>query len=957
MKKIIVILSLIIICCLFVGCNPKESGGDSGGGSHTSDTPVINNNLQVEGAVDGAYALNPAFTWSNNGSDATFTVKVYKGGDVVFEKTTDKTYANVEEYLDKNTEYKVVVTGVTSGHSEQKTFKTMDITPNKSYIQLDNPFSNNMVLQRDREIELSGTGAAGSLMTVTLGSEKYYAPTDLSGHFKAVIPAHPASFEPITITVENGADPTLSVTNVLIGDVYLFAGQSNMQWPTANSDYESGDVTAAIDTGVRFFAQDVTTSTTKQEKVRNGRWFLTNDNNYKQFSAIAFMSGAMLSDAMKSEVPIGIITAYQGDTNIANWMGPEYYTGKASTKHLHYNAMIYPLRHTKLSGVVWYQGCNNSGAGGDYKGFLIELFANYRDLFNSPELPYFVIGLACYDGDSGNNYDFSYVREAQALACEEDDKAYFISSCDNGDPTYIHPRAKRYICERVSKSVQSAVYGKNYLSGGPTYKSHTVEDGKVIVEFKNADGLYSTDEIYDLYVAGEDGKYYSAHGSLQNGKLVAYSEKVPAPVYVKYGFGKSPFVNIYNKDGFAITPFRTDEYNTNIDLLEYNNLKAYTFHPDGSKMNIAYTDGGNLSITKTADGKGYGSVRLEKWGMIAYNAQGFNFGIVGTNSGASIAFRAVEGSYEIWSYKITDDFVGEKKFTAGISNFDVVYNKQDGVFDTQKINYIEIMVESYDAVSFEVAEARFIEMERTAPMGFAVTTCAEETTAVRIAANKAVFADSYLLTVTASATNTGDPIYTETKTEPNFTVPKNLFEVGAPYYVFVTASNDLGQTPASNNGLVFYLKSDSSVVVCNFDFADQTSLEAYMSSSMSVNAGLTVTLQSNGVKIDSAGNGWQQFIFKLETGAGKDMTKLKFTADFTNYNGDVVLQLSDTNYNNYTFRLDLSEKRSGTFTIDFSNFTFGSTPFTTQNLMWVMFNFDDYTGNGYILLDDVQLLM
>ena len=121
---------------------------------------------------------------------------------------------------------------------------------------------------------------------------------------------------------------------------------------------------------------------------------------------------------------------------------------------------------------------------------------------------------------------------------------------------------------------------------------------------------------------------------------------------------------------------------------------------------------------------------------------------------------------------------------------------------------------------------------------------------------------------------------------------------------------------------------------------------------------MSLTFSSvSGVKIDSAGNGWQQFIFKLETGAGKDMTKLKFTADFTNYNGDVVLQLSDTNYNNYTFRLDLSEKRSGTFTIDFSNFTFGSTPFTTQNLMWVMFNFDDYTGNGYILLDDVQLLM
>ncbi|MBP5193535.1 MAG: hypothetical protein J6126_02255, partial [Clostridia bacterium] len=135
------------------------------------------------------------------------------------------------------------------------------------------------------------------------------------------------------------------------------------------------------------------------------------------------------------------------------------------------------------------------------------------------------------------------------------------------------------------------------------------------------------------------------------------------------------------------------------------------------------------------------------------------------------------------------------------------------------------------------------------------------------------------------------------------------------------------------------------------------SLEAYMAISMSVNAGLSVTLTEDGVRIDSPGAACQQFIFKLESGLASGMSKLKFTADFSNYNGRVVLQLADSNWNNYSYTLDIESNPSGTYEIDFSSFLIGgTTPFTTQTLMWVMFNFDDSTGNGYILLDDVQLL-
>ena len=288
------------------------------------------------------------------------------------------------------------------------------------------------------------------------------------------------------------------------------------------------------------------------------------------------MTGSFLGEYLKDQnVPVGILSAYQGDTNIANWMSKDYYTGKVSTKHLHYNAMVHPLRHATVKGVVWYQGCNNSAAGGDYKELLKAYFANYRDLFDDEDLPFYVIGLACYDGDSGNNYDFSYVRESQAKACAEDENAYYISSCDDGDPTFIHPTAKRYIAQRVAKSIMSSLYGFSFLAEGPSYKSHTVSGNTVTIELNNADGLKSDGAIHNLLLAGEDGKYYEAEAKIVKQTIVASSDKVANPVYIKYGFGKSPFVNIYNKDGFSMVPFRTDEYNKNIDLLDYNSLKLF----------------------------------------------------------------------------------------------------------------------------------------------------------------------------------------------------------------------------------------------------------------------------------------------------------------------------------------------------------------------------------------------
>ncbi|MBO4623715.1 MAG: hypothetical protein J5691_07565 [Bacilli bacterium] len=674
---------------------------------YTKAVPVMKGLLiNIIGKIDDEYVLNPLFSWDGY-DNTTYTVVLYVDGKEVKSKEVNVNYCQFDELLDANTNYVVFV-----GNGDANAlmaFKTLSIYENNATgFSLVNPFSDNMVLQRGVENIISGKGPSKQLLTLNMNDQNYYTISDENGEFAFSLPTMDACFTPFNVSISNGIIEK-KIENVLIGDVYLFAGQSNMQWMFKDSDYRTEDIDNLIGSNVRFFCQDVVSSPTKLDSVTNGRWFAPTRNNLDYFSAIATMTGSMLGVSLKNDAPIGIITAYQGDTNIANWMGPEYYNGSCSTKYLHYNAMVYPLRHANLKGVVWYQGCNNSSLGCDYKDLLLDLFRNYRELFGNDKLAFFVIGLACYDGDSGNNFDFSYVRESQALACSLDENAYFISTCDDGDPTYIHPRAKRYICERVAKSIGATFYGKDFYKEGPSFKSFTVKGNRVYIEFNNADGLRCPGKITSLYIAGSDGKYYQATAGIVDGKLMGYSDKVENPVYIKYGFGKSPFVNIYNKDGFAVTPFRTDVYNTNIDLFDYNSIDNYYFHPDGSKMNIEIVDG-NLSIEKTNDGKTFGSVRLDKWGAIAYHPTTFRFTIKGTNSGATIAFRAIEGdSYEIWGYKIVDNFEGVKTFEVSVDEFSVMYNKGNNIFEPQKIGYIEIMVEYNGKASFELCEARFVD--------------------------------------------------------------------------------------------------------------------------------------------------------------------------------------------------------------------------------------------------------
>ena len=915
-------------------------------------------NVSIKGSVGNKTVINPAFTWKNNFEDSSFKVKVLKGTSIQESDTVNADYYLCSK-LDFNTDYSFIIEGVTSHKLQTVDFKTIE---NNNYsintaIDVNDPYMSNMVIQRDEPIVINGRGPQRLLIPISFGSEMYYSLSDEEGEFSVTIPAHSASFNPIKIVIGVGFKKRATLENVLIGDVYLFTGQSNMQWTVAKSDVDSSDYEKAINSSVRYFTQGVNKSTELALHTSNGRWFSINsENDCQGYSALAFMGGALLGDFLKTNnnVPLGILTAYQGDTNIANWMGKGYYTGTSSTKYLHYNAMIYPLRDASIKGVVWYQGCNNSAAGGDYKDFLLAYFKNYRDLFHNEELKFYVIGLACYDGDSGNNYDFSFVRESQAAACAQDDKAYFISTCDDGDPTYIHPEHKRYIALRIMKSIASSMYGADYYSEGPSYKSHTVSGDTVTIEVNNGEGLKTSGTIDDFYLAGADGKYYSAIAKIEDEKIIVSSDKVSNPVYIKYGFGKSPFTNIFNKDDYSMVPFRTDNHNINIELLDYNSTDEYSSHPSGDVTYATIVNEG-LKITKNAGTNGYGSIRLSKWGMIAYDAVGFRFSFIGTNSGAKVQFRAVEGpTSEIWAYEVIDNFEGLRTFEGTISDFKVVYNKKDSIFNTQCISYIEVMITSGGACDIIVTEARFVDVERSKPRSFMVGSPSVDKNGVaEIVVGKSLFATSYTLLVSDTKGNYDNPLYSGTSTGVMFHFDASNLRTGVPYYLRSIATNELGETTCTNDNAVFYLNDENTYIITNFDYETDAELFAFVQGHMRVHSSIDYEMTKSGAKVILNGDSWAYFIFDIETGANTGKSKLVFDADLSEYKGNrIVIQLCDTANGTYNYSIDLTAQKTGTFEIPLSEFK----NYNNQALNAIFFNFDDPAGGDYIILDNIKLV-
>lgn len=444
----------------------------------------------------------------------------------------------------------------------------------------------NMVLQQQTDVRLWGSAKPGAQLTVgTSWGSDATCKVGKDGKWEVMVKTPGASFDPQTVTISDG-EP-LKLNNVLIGEVWLASGQSNMEMPlkgfggcpTKGGFDEIAGARKWADK-IRFFMVPLTQSYEPKESV-DGRWLVPGPDTAQDFSATAWYFATRLSEVL--DMPVGIVNCAYGGARVESWTPREIleeYPDETLDKkeiekmtHYHrpmlmYNAMFNPVKKYSYGGIIWYQGCSNIGHEGDYPVRLARMVEHWRNEIGRGEIPFYEVEIAPYDYGSGEVNNGAKLREAQWKATELIPNSGIIGTNDLAEPYErfnIHPANKEGVGHRLANLALNKTYGKKqFLCVPPRYKGHTVKGNEVWVALQPGDyGLCRNYDIRGFEVAGKDRKFYPADNARlnwQTNEVVVSSDKVAEPVAVRYCFKDFELGTMYGGDYLPLVPFRSDDW-------------------------------------------------------------------------------------------------------------------------------------------------------------------------------------------------------------------------------------------------------------------------------------------------------------------------------------------------------------------------------------------------------------
>ena len=459
-------------------------------------------------------------------------------------------------------------------------------------VKLPNVLGNQMVLQREMAVPIWGWADAGEKVTVTFAGQTKTTTAGADGKWMVKLDSLKTSSKGsrLTVTGKN----TVTLEGVLVGEVWICSGQSNMEWPLRASMNAKSEIAAADYPQIRLFnVPGHTTSPLPADKGR-GNWQLCRPKSVTGFSAVGYFFGRRLHKDLK--VPIGLIGSNWGGTRIEPWtplvgfnsvselskIAKQVASYKEGTRvggrspSAIYNSMVHPLTPFAMRGAIWYQGESNGNEGVTYYHKKHALVKGWRKVFQNKNLAFYWVQLANWRKENPNpegGDGWAKIREAQAQALDLPGTGMAVIT-DIGAANDIHPRNKQDVGWRLAQWALHQTYGNDELvPSGPLYKSHKVEKGTIRISFKHVgkglmvgkkEGLKPTQEVKDgklehFAIAGKDGKWYWAEAKIDGKTVVVRSDSVPNPVAVRYAFAMNPAkANLYNKDGLPAGPFRTD---------------------------------------------------------------------------------------------------------------------------------------------------------------------------------------------------------------------------------------------------------------------------------------------------------------------------------------------------------------------------------------------------------------
>ena len=487
-------------------------------------------------------------------------------------------------------------------------------------VKLASPFTDHMVLQRDVAVPVWGTADAGELVTVEFAGQKKTATADASGQWSVKLDPLSASAEPRELLVRGNRKSgieTLKCADVLVGEVWLASGQSNMDFTMskkvkrfAGVANEEQEIAAANYPLLRMFTGDAQKTYAPTNHL-GGEWKICTPENAPAFSAVAYFFARDLQREIK--VPVGIITLAFGASTAEAWIRREALAADPKLKPMlenfdaavekfrtnpppivapprsedvsatnaapagkrrspprdpvqdqHnatvlFNGMIQPVIPFAIRGVIWYQGESivNANQGGIalYPHVQATLVRDWRQLWGEGDFPFYIVQLAGQDAASNR----PEVREAQATILALPNTGMAVAT-DIGERKNVHPKNKQDVGDRLARIALAKVYGRKIECSGPTYKSMKIEGKGIRVTFSHADGLVAKDGTLKWFtIAGADGKFVPAEAKIDGRSVVVNSPDVAAPIAVRYAWVNFPDGGqLYNTAGLPAVQFRTD---------------------------------------------------------------------------------------------------------------------------------------------------------------------------------------------------------------------------------------------------------------------------------------------------------------------------------------------------------------------------------------------------------------
>lgn len=473
-------------------------------------------------------------------------------------------------------------------------------------------FGDHMVLQRDAPVPVWGWADAGEQVTVSIEGQSVSAKAQPDGRWRVDLQPLPHG-GPFVLSIKT-SDDSLQINDVLVGDVWLCTGQSNMDFPLYKSDNAQAAMDQAADyPNVRLFKVERHVATEPQDDC-GGQWMTNTPENARAITAVGYYFGQKLSDEL--DVPIGLIHSAYGGTPAEAWTSQEALeaepalasilegaekkradyadamqqwrsdveAAKASgseppaepalpfsvrNRHMPtglYNGMIHPLIPFGIRGVVWYQGESNTWRAHQYRTLLPVMIADWRSRWGVGDFPFGIVQIANYFDPRFPPINGSWpeLREAQLMTAQSVPQTGLVVTTDVGNPTDIHPTDKKTVGDRLAQWALGTTYDKDVVPSGPMFREAEYKDGTFILHFDHAGtGLATSDgqPVRGVVIGEEPKKFRWATVEIQGDTLVVTSDRYKNPTSVRYGWADNPnWGNLTNKEGLPASPFRTDDW-------------------------------------------------------------------------------------------------------------------------------------------------------------------------------------------------------------------------------------------------------------------------------------------------------------------------------------------------------------------------------------------------------------